>query len=88
MKLTIVKTFVLSYKKLFVLVIDHHEFEELAGNKRIFHDELKVNMLIHSFEMVSLSNGKSATGITINYQSQNQLDLLESLKVGDHIYVK
>ena len=88
MKLTIVKTFVLSYKKLYVLVVDHHEFEKFAGNKRIFHDELKVNMLIHSFEIVNLSNEKSAIGITINYQSQNQLDLLESLKVGDHIYVE
>lgn len=87
MKLTIIKTCILSYKKLFVLVVDNSGFEELIGNKRIFHEELNIDMIIHSFEMVNLSNEESAKGITINYQSQNQLDLLESLKAGDHIYV-
>lgn len=88
MKLTIVKTFILSYKKLFVIVIDNHGLEGLDGKKRIFNDELKINMTIHSFEIVNLSNENSAIGITINYLNQNQLDLLESLKVGGHIYLK
>lgn len=87
MKLFIIKTFIVSYRKLFVLVAGNIKLTDLQGSNRIFNNDLKINMIIHSLEMVNFSNEESAVGITINYQSQNQLELLESLKVGDHIYV-
>ncbi|MNR16355.1 hypothetical protein D3C85_1329550 [compost metagenome] len=87
MKLIIAKTLILSYRKLFILIIDNKGFKAPDKNKRVSNAELKIDMPIHSIEIVNLSNEKSVIGITINYQDQDQLDLLESLKAGDQIYI-
>ena len=86
MRFNIIKTFILTYRKLFVLVVDL-EFDDLHEARFIFNNELYLNMQIHSVEMVNLSNKMSAVGITIAYDTQENLVLLETLKEGDFVSV-
>lgn len=45
-------------------------------------------MPIHSVEITNLSNDHSATGITLKYSDQIELDLLGKFKEGDCIIVE
>nr|WP_157247371.1 hypothetical protein [Pedobacter panaciterrae] len=86
MKFNIKNTFAISYKKLFVLV-GNPEAGDLSKGKKIFIEELKLDLPIHSIETVDLLSKESLMGITVGCKTQEEFAILSTLKEGDYVVI-
>ena len=87
MKFNIKKTFVLKYKKLFVIA-GNFESDDLTSRRKVINKEMGIDKPIASIEIVNVSNEESFIGLTISFATREELFLLKTLKEGDYVFVE
>jgi len=80
MNISIKETFKITSRKLFVIVTDAN-YNELNGITMIYNKERTKSFPVVSVEWIDKTN-ESLTGITLKYESKEDVDILKKLAIG------